>query len=173
MSNNYFIGDLHLGHKNILKYRDEFDSIEDHDNTITENIRRVYSKRNTLWLLGDCFFSLDWRDFSIEVCDNFGSVHLVLGNHDTENKERMELTKWVMIAQPNVHVHGITSRYKCWLSHCPIHPDEMRGKVANIHGHVHSKSIDDDRYINVSCEAVGFKPIDLNGIRAIMESRNL
>ena len=31
----------------------------------------------------------------------------------------------------------------------------------NIHGHVHSKTIDHPRLINVSFEAIGFKPIRL------------
>ena len=51
-----------------------------------------------------------------------------------------------------------------WLSHAPIHPEELRDRI-NIHGHVHYKNIDDARYFNVSCENIGFKPISLENIR--------
>jgi calcineurin-like phosphoesterase family protein len=34
----------------------------------------------------------------------------------------------------------------------------------NIHGHTHSRSIQDSRFINVSCENIGFTPIKLGDL---------
>ena len=45
------------------------------------------------------------------------------------------------------------------LSHCPIHESEIRRFTKNIHGHVHENSLEDERYINVSCEVVNFSPV--------------
>jgi hypothetical protein len=50
------------------------------------------------------------------------------------------------------------------LTHCPIHPAEMRKCIANVHGHVHQNSIttkklfcdpiEDPRYINACIDDV-------------------
>lgn len=172
MSINYFIGDLHLRHRNICKYRD-FETADDHDNLIMENLRKCYGKRNQLWLLGDCFFSYKMKDFFKEICDNVGVVNVTLGNHCTQNSERLKLLREVMIEHENVNFHGIISKYGFWLSHAPVHPDELRGRKMNVHGHVHSSTIPDDRYLNLSAENIDFKPITLEMIRDIQHERGL
>ena len=65
-------------------------------------------------------------------------------------------------------------KYKgAWLSHAPIHPAELRGKI-NIHGHVHYANVLDEtgkldnRYFNVSLENTGGCPIALNVIKEIL-----
>jgi calcineurin-like phosphoesterase family protein len=45
------------------------------------------------------------------------------------------------------------------LSHCPIHESEIGRFAKNIHGHVHENTLEDSRYINVSCEAVDYTPV--------------
>lgn len=69
-------------------------------------------------------------------------------------------------------VQGFMKYKEFWLSHAPIHPNELRGKV-NIHGHVHSATIDDDRYFNTSLENIGYKPISLQEIRKIVHKGNV
>lgn len=165
MSTNYFIGDIHLDHKNICKYRPRFNTVEEHNDLIINNIRNCYGKRNHLWLLGDCFFSYDMKMIAKEMCNNFHTVNVTLGNHCTDKTERKRVIRELMIEHDNFSVHGIISKFGFWLSHAPIHPDEMYRKVANVHGHVHNNSIDDERYINVSCEAIDYKPITLEDIR--------
>lgn len=61
-------------------------------------------------------------------------------------------------------VQGFMKYKEFWLSHCPIHPAELRGKT-NLHGHVHSATIDDVRYFNTSLENINYKPISLYMIR--------
>ena len=51
-------------------------------------------------------------------------------------------------------------RYKhAWLTHSPIHTDELRGKI-NIHGHTHFHCIDDTRYENVCMENIDYTPVE-------------
>ena len=71
-----------------------------------------------------------------------------------------------------IEVYGFVKYKEFWLSHCPIHPNELRGKV-NIHGHVHNKTIIDCNYFNTSCENVDFKPISLENIRLQIKSNNV
>ena len=42
----FFIGDTHLGHTNAIKWRTNFSTPEEHDETIFNNIMNVSGKRN-------------------------------------------------------------------------------------------------------------------------------
>lgn len=68
-------------------------------------------------------------------------------------------------------VYSLKKYKEFWLSHAPIHPDELRGKV-NIHGHTHYHNISDARYVNVSMEQINFMPIELHEIREQLSAVN-
>ena len=69
-------------------------------------------------------------------------------------------------------VQGFVKYKDYWLSHCPIHPNELRGKY-NLHGHVHNKTVEDVRYFNCSLENIDYTPISLDQIREILKERNM
>lgn len=168
MSQVFFIGDTHWGHRNILKYRPEFSSIQEHDETIFQGIMSVSGKRNTLWLLGDNFFSEEEVDrYLPTMCDSFMHVNWVPGNHDTDNASRQRAFRKA-VTRVN-KVHALCHYHEFWLSHAPIHDSELRGRK-NIHGHTHSVSVKDPRYLCVSCEQVNYKPISLDEIRSIFNA---
>ena len=162
MSKVYFIADTHWGHRNILKYRPQLSSVEEHDRTIFENIMSVSNKRNHLWLLGDCFFDWYALAFLDECVKRFQAVNFVIGNHDSDSGDRQEILREV-VATCN-KVHSLVKYHRFWLSHAPIHPCELRGML-NIHGHMHSESVEDERYQCVSCEHTDYSPISLEDIR--------
>lgn len=60
-------------------------------------------------------------------------------------------------------VCGFEKYKKSWLSHAPIHPAELWGKI-NIHGHVHDATIPDYNYYNVPLENTNGRPIAHNVI---------
>ena len=163
MSKNYLIADTHFGHNGISeKFRTEFRDDESHNSTIHQNIMSVAGKRNHLWLLGDICFKEEYFRNLWEYSLYYDSVHVCLGNHD--HKRLPEFC-----VQHGIHVHGIVKEWGHWLSHAPIHPQELyRGK--SIHGHVHSNTVEDDRYFNVSCENIGYRPISLQEIKEQMEA---
>ena len=160
MSIPRFIGDLHFGHRNILKYRPQFSTIEEHDETLLDNILTTCRKRDPLWLMGDCFFDMQSLSMLELLSSQIQLINLIIGNHDTDSGERQKV---LMTALNSGRIHRVHSLFKYngyWLSHAPIHPDELRGK-GNIHGHTHGHKIDDPRYVGVSCEQVDYKPISL------------
>ena len=59
MSRVLLISDTHFSHKNICKFRADFSTPEEHDETIFNNIMKTVNKRDTLWMLGDIAFDLD------------------------------------------------------------------------------------------------------------------
>lgn len=64
-------------------------------------------------------------------------------------------------------------KYKgMWLSHAPIHPDELRGKP-NVHGHCHYHEIDDPRYLNVCVEHTEMMPVNIELVRKLLVMRGV
>lgn len=142
--------DLHLGHRAICKYR-PFNTAEEHHETVFENFASNINKRDSVFLLGDVAFTKDWLFRLKEI--QCAKKTLIIGNHDTEREVGIK-----DLAEVFDEVSGLMSRNGTWFSHCPIHPDEMRGKKFNLHGHTHQYCIDDSRYINVCVEHTDYKP---------------
>jgi calcineurin-like phosphoesterase family protein len=162
MAQTFFIADLHIGHKAICKYRPQFSNPKEHDECIIENWNKVVKKKHdTVWSLGDMFIKNNDYDFDNILHRLNGTIRIIPGNHDYMPYYPKEMI-W----------NGLWAKYGYWLSHCPIHPNELRGKK-NIHGHVHYKLIDDSNYICVCCEHINFTPISLEEIRNKYELSNL
>lgn len=167
MSLVYFISDLHFGHKGILSFGQrsgiQLRSGTDHRenmNNIADNWRNIITKRDHVFVLGDVAF--DSEGFLL-LKSLPGRKTLVRGNHD----DKFTTQDWLTIFDS---VESMVKYKGYWLTHCPIHPNELWGKK-NIHGHVHFNSVKkdddsyDDRYVNVCCEAIGEKPILFSEIK--------
>lgn len=148
MSKVWISSDWHLGHKNIHKFRCkergfpfQFNNEEEHSQWLTDWVRSNVKKRDTLYLLGDIAFNED----AIKLVGTLpGRKVLIKGNHDAIKSD----------LYPKVfdQVHGLLRYKHSWLSHAPIHPVELRGKV-NFNGHVHDKTLPDtENYQNVCVE---------------------
>jgi calcineurin-like phosphoesterase family protein len=144
--------------------------MEEHNEIIYDNLASNINKRDTLFLLGDIAFDLGWHQRIAEIrCKN---KVLILGNHDTDRSVKVrEFTDCYD------KVHGLLSHRNYWWSHCPIHPQELRERKGNIHGHLHGNHVMaeeqecfgiigehtwqelDTRYINACVEHTDFKPV--------------
>ena len=161
MSRLMIASDLHLGHSNIVKFREGFSSADEHHELMFENLASNIQKRDSLILLGDIAFSKFW----LEKIKSIKCVKktLVCGNHDTENGIKMR-----DLVDVYDDVQALFAKRNIWFSHCPIHPHQFRGKTHNIHGHLHDKLVRtelfdrDDRYINACVEHTNYKPISFS-----------
>jgi len=122
----WLTSDLHLGHPFASEVRG-FSSIEEHDSTIIENLRSVVTKRDKLFVLGD----VAWKNSHLKLMAKVpGQKEMIFGNHDK------------MMAQEYLKyfhkLHGFRRYKNFWLSHCPIHPQEIYRCKGNIHGHIHN-----------------------------------
>lgn len=158
MSKVWFISDLHLDHKSIHHFCPDRggEDLEGHNLWVIERLNLALCKRDTLWILGDVSFSLDGlRYLSLLNCQY---IKFVLGNHD-----RFDIQVYLKYGR----VYPGLTRYKqMWLSHCPIHPLELRG-MRNVHGHVHHSKLEDDRYIHVGVDARHGLPTGLEELRPV------
>ena len=145
MSNIWFCSDLHFGHKNIGKFREDVESEEGNRRRICRDWDSVVTKRDEVYVLGDACFTM-------ETINTFASLkgvkRLIRGNHDVLDTQ--------VYLKHFEGVYGLLKYKEFWLSHAPIHPDELRGKV-NLHGHVHYATIDDKRYFNCCPENLWVK----------------
>lgn len=83
MSKRLFTSDWHLNHNAILKYRTQFNSIEEHDQNIFDQLS-VLNKRDIVFVLGDILFDGDKYDYYIETLAKMSCRYkFVLGNHDS------------------------------------------------------------------------------------------
>lgn len=157
----WVISDTHFGHENILDFEGEarpFSSLGEHDRALIDNWNSVVGPEDRVYHLGDAFFKI--KNFN-KLKELNGKKILIMGNHDVYNVDYKEVFE---------KVYGCLTIHKkigkIILSHIPVHPSQLDERfVFNIHGHVHSQTIPDERYINVSVEnLVGLKPADLNQV---------
>lgn len=162
MSRVFFISDLHLGHKSILNFSPSRggNTVDEHDHMLVAKWNMVVNKRDTVYVLGDVCFDASKL---ILLNEMVGTKHLILGNHD-----KFQLPVYQKYFYK---IHGFRTYKGFWISHAPLHPDELRGRK-NIHGHVHSNIITDlngehdDRYISVCVEQTNGYPILFDAIKS-------
>lgn len=152
MSRVLLMSDLHLGHRNIHKYRTQFQTAEEHHEVVWDNLASNVMKRDHIVFLGDVAFTHEW----LEKIKTLKVAHktLVCGNHDLERGIHMN-----HLVAVYDQVYALWNKRNFWFSHAPIHPMEIRGKLGVIHGHLHDAVVDDPRYLNVCLEHTEYKPI--------------
>lgn len=162
MANVWFTSDLHFGHKNIQKFRLEVTSEEDNRRRIIADWDKLVTKRDDVYVLGDAAFTMDTVDCFSSLA---GRKFLVRGNHD-----KLDTQVYLKYFKS---VEGLYKYKEFWLSHAPIHPNELRGRI-NLHGHVHYHDVEDSRYFNMSVESLwkrGYPSIiSLDQVRKILHA---
>lgn len=173
MSNVWFISDMHFGHKNIIKYGRVMPdgsvpaSLEDCFEEQLRCYNLVVKPKDVVYLLGDIWFGEEaLRHYAPRMN---GRKKLILGNHD--------YCPIPMYLEYCEAVGGLWSSYEgkalkgLWASHAPIHPAELRGKF-NVHGHDHhADKYFGPEYINVNTDVIGFTPMSIDTVRAIMKNQ--
>lgn len=162
--NILFVGDLHGGHDNIVKYRSQFETESEMWELSKKNYHERVTKRDKIFFMGDTAFSLErledlkgWRG----ACKV-----LILGNHCTERLSIFDIVNSGCFDE----IHGMYKYKEFWLTHAPIHPAELRHRLC-IHGHVHPHSVPDPRYFNTCPEVTNYDPVSLHEIREEMRER--
>ena len=82
---HWFIGDMHLGDKNIIIHEqpNRWRDIEHHDTTIIGNCMIPAASNRTLWLVGDVGKrKADVENLMTWMTPRWGAVNLIQGNHD-------------------------------------------------------------------------------------------
>ncbi len=155
MSHVFFTSDLHFGHAKVNEFepsRNELgDTLAERDAELIERWNSVVTKYDKVYVLGDVVWPKN--DPGKYLRKMTGNKVLIAGNHDTSRCHQF-------FGQ----VSGVTTYKGNVLTHIPIHPSEFYRWGFNIHGHLHSKAIQDHRYINVSVERWNFTPVEFTDL---------
>jgi calcineurin-like phosphoesterase family protein len=182
----YFIADTHFCHTNILKYANRpFETIEECEDTIINNINHFVQKEDTLIIIGDfCFGNgKEWREKRQRInCEN---LILVRGNHD----HQIPKDQFLMIVD---YIEMTICKKKVLVKHYPYRVPWLKRMWRRyftkgfdvrfidrrpvdkghwlIHGHTHSDKMIKDKQICVCVEASKYKPVSMQTIEKIIQS---
>lgn len=156
----FFIGDLHFGHKNLLKFeRTQFETIEEHDQFIIDSINKHVKLTDTLYVLGDVG--------NVEKVKQLnGRKILIMGNHDARSKQEY------LSYFNDVYETPIYFNKRVLLSH---EPKPVTQGILNVHGHLHGAYLDSKNHFNTSADLINYIPVsaDLLGSKvALLEKDN-
>ena len=173
MTESFFMADTHLGHKGMTTFLKEdgtklrpWDTTEEHDDALIENINKKVPANAKIYILGDAV--INRRCLSTLFRINCKNLVLVKGNHDG-----FKLEEYTQIFTDIRAYHLMDGMI---FSHIPIHPDSLGRFGVNVHGHLHdhrvmiadhhgNKKID-VRYHNVSMEQIDFTPVSFDELKA-------
>jgi len=170
----YYISDLHLQHNNVLKYDNRpFDTIEEHDKTIIDNINKIVGKDDELYILWDIAWKANkaLEDLGRIKCKN---VSFIQGNHDFSKYLKLYEKLW----WTNLWLMHIDKDAKVVLCHYPMdewfhsrHKDDWQ--FIHIHWHSHWNSEKKKNRLDVSITFKPFnKPLSLEDIKDIVSFNN-
>lgn len=158
----YFIADLHLWHRNIIKYANRPYVLTNTDEDIrtveqmNEDILKLFDAlpdKCTIWLLGDVWFK-GGRQYEL-LTDSYiakmkamvarmkgnRQLFLILGNHDTlfrEHEYRVDFYK--SLGFDKVYDSPVIVNDNIILSHEPVYIPKI-ANFYNIHGHIHQNTV--------------------------------
>jgi calcineurin-like phosphoesterase family protein len=189
MSDIWFMSDPHYGHKNIVrgvsswsgdKCLRNFDSIEQMNDTIVNNINNVVGENDELFCLGDWNFGGTENIYNFRKRLNCKKIHLILGNHDNRHgyESNPQIKGTNLRASDCFHIYSPYHVLKkrglplIVLFHFPIASwDKMADGSIHLFGHCHSSR--EDRFFNggksmdVGLDGNNFKPYNLTEILEI------
>lgn len=154
MMQTYFTSDTHFGHTNIIQYEKEhrpFSTVEEMNEALIENWNKIVRPNDRVYHLGDFCFGRH----NIDIANRLnGEKRLVMGNHDTYPAQSY--------LQYFDKLYGVKMWENCILTHVPVHISNMRHDkivLLNLHGHLHSRVLDESEYFNVSVERHNLAPV--------------
>jgi len=169
----WFTSDTHIGHTNIIKHCNRpFDSIEDMNRQVVNNINTVVRPGDHLYHLGDIGWGREavlWFLHNVEC----KQIHVVWGNHDNRDVRRavqrhpkVISTEWL----DTVRVEGSgNDTIKITLCHFPML--SWMGRY-HLHGHRHAQGEMYHRWVmDVSVDGNDFYPYSWEDIKKIFNAR--
>ncbi|MDD4300458.1 MAG: 2'-5' RNA ligase family protein [Methanomicrobium sp.] len=161
----FLIGDLHLGHKNIINYCSRpflMSDVWEMNNILINNWNNCIKDNDNVLFLGDlCLGSYDEvKNYALKLN---GNITFIKGNHD----------KYLYSAQNAKKINYNGREYL--LLHYPKEAVDYNGWV--IHGHTHNNNLKKypfinvkEKTVNVSVEVTGYRPVGLDEIDRCIDS---
>ena len=157
MQRVFFIADTHFGHPGVLNFRDQFTTVDEHDEFVVGEINETVNPTDTLIILGDAIITpYGVKAFTDIRCRN---IIIVPGNHDGERFNLMHVPNIRIMGNYEYKDRDIIKGMRIVGSHIPINPACLDRWNLNIHGHLHDYCLLDKRFLCLSAEAVNYTPV--------------
>lgn len=168
---NFYISDLHLGHKNVIRFDNRpFKDVEEMYQVITDNWNRVVSSGDTVYVLGDFFWKTE-KKWPERLRALAGHKVLIKGNHDLraftpekaalydeicEYKEIMDGDRHVIMCHYPIPFHKRDYDPNYWMLYGHVHTTREFQYVEQIRREIKERYVPDDgralgNFINVGC----------------------
>lgn len=170
----YLTSDTHFCHdKQFLWGPRGFDSPSDMNAAIIERWNARVTPEDEVYILGDLMLT-DSEGGMRCLSQLNGTLHIILGNHDTDSRVEMYKTlpnvvEMVYATMLKHKYNGKTLRF--YLSHYPtltanIDKEYLAKAVINLHGHTHSKSKfgENPFMYNVAMDAHDCTPVSIDEV---------
>lgn len=174
---HYFTSDLHIKHKNILRFTDRPCRNLDHmEEMIIEDWNKDIKKGDVVYHLGDLCFGKPVDAVSF-ISKLNGEIHLLKGNHCNKVMQN-ELRKLPNVYAYDSPYHEIKfMKKKIVLCHYPIYCwNGERYGAYMLHGHCHNSFNGHGKMMDVGLDACWenyklFRPISFDEVHEILKER--
>lgn len=169
----WFTSDTHAYHNNIIKYSNRpFDSVEEMNQTMIDNINEEVAAQDTLVHLGDvCFGSLEkLKDFRNRI--NCNNIILIYGNHDQTIRKDDRAKK--LFSEIHEFYEGKFEGQRITLCHYAMRVwNKSHYGAWHLYGHSHGSLPDDPKSlsIDIGVDCHNFFPLCVEEISKIMEKK--
>lgn len=186
----FFTSDTHYSHSNICSattnwsvndgYARKFDSLQDMNQRLVDNINNMVGENDILIHLGDWSFGGFDKIEEFRSQINCKNIHLTFGNHDhhiERNKEGIQrlfssVQQYLRleVRRPN---GKLVDKFSFVCMHYPIASwHDMNQGVIHLHGHVHLPyhlRLADGKAMDVGVDGNELEPISMDEILGIMQ----
>lgn len=168
-SKTWVWSDLHFGHKNIIEYCDRpFMWVQQMDEYLMANWNEYIQPEDTCIFVGDFSFHNETKTHEIMESLN-GYKILVVGNHDIRKGKVRDMGFDETHLLYFLDIPG-TPCVPLVFTHYPM--DNLLEPWINVHGHTHNGPFKGTaQHINVCCEMIGYRPLELSTIIQQAKSR--
>ena len=186
-TNIYFTSDHHFHYANIIKFcHRPFQTVEEMDEELIKRWNEVVPKGGIVFHLGDLLMTANLDYLRLLVSRLNGTIHLVYGNHDYQNRLDREVAKQVfgyrgydvveLTVFDNKEPQGHISLFMSHYPHLFWHSGSY-----HLHGHVHGGPISTANEVvpfhplryDVGVDNNDFYPISYNQLIEIYEQRKI
>ena len=163
----YLTSDLHFCHDRQFLFKPRgFNSVNDMNDVIVQRWNNIVKRDDDVYVLGDLMLKDNETGCKLVESLN-GKLHIVYGNHDTDNR----IVLYSGLSNVVEAAHAIRLRwngYSFFLTHypclCGSLEKDAKHNIINLFGHTHSKELfyEDRPYMyNVAVDAHNCTPVSI------------
>ena len=164
----YYIGDMHLGHTNVIKHDGRpFNNVEEMNETLINNYNSIITDLDDVYFVGDVTFKSATN--AIEMIKRLkGKKHLVIGNHDRKNVKNREFRECFVDCKDYYDI--VDEGRRVILSHYPmIEWDGFFRSSYHVYAHIHNnihnaaeQMMKLEKALNSGCMINNYVPVTLD-----------